>query len=355
MAAQILPFGLPTTPAATPIAFYARVGAAHRKHSELRAAGHFPARSLVVEASRLRPQGELASEARDAGCDLVLDTEFAELSAKAKFAGHARRAPWADGLLGPDSFQGDARIELMNTVARFAGANSFTTVLAPTHFLGDPDYSDWLALDAATCTELRKALNRVGGSDIQIDYPLILPNTMLNDASRRTAIINAITDLPFEKLWNRSSGFGSDAAPLAIKRYITSLQSLHALSKPIIADNLGGLVGGARSPLAQYPGQLMDSARPSALTLEAGISTRRRHLRMPISAGLFAPRSLASTALLPCPSLIFSSAPAEAGAYASAEIVHAAPTACLIWPPTQKAIWREKSSEPLHRSKMFRT
>jgi hypothetical protein len=133
----------------------------------------------------------------------------------------------------------------MNTVARFAVANGFTTILAPTHFLGDPDYPDWLALDVATCTELRKALDRAGGSDIQVDYPLILPNTMLNDAARRSAIINAITDLPFENLWIRSSGFGSDAAPLAIKRYITSLQSLQSLSKPIIADNLGGLVGWA--------------------------------------------------------------------------------------------------------------
>lgn len=95
MAAQILPFPKPAAGLASPLACFVRVGEAHNRLADLHAAGHFPARQVVIEASRLRHQRELVSALRESGAEIVLDTEAAELAAPAKFAGHSHHAPWA--------------------------------------------------------------------------------------------------------------------------------------------------------------------------------------------------------------------------------------------------------------------
>ena len=59
----------------------------------------------MFDASRLRQQREFATALGEADVHLVLDTEAAELAAPAKYAGHARRVPWAwSEPLGPDRF-----------------------------------------------------------------------------------------------------------------------------------------------------------------------------------------------------------------------------------------------------------
>lgn len=179
---------------------------------------------------------------------IVLDTEAAELAAPAKCGGHARRAPWAreDGRpLGPEDFRGEALTKLLAQMAQFAVENGIHTVLAPTHFLGDPTFSDWLTVDRKTCLAFRQALDREGGSNIVIDYPVIIPNTMLNDPSARGGLISTLEDLPVANVWIRASGFGADAGPLAAKRFLVAVSELNNLGKPIVADYVGGLVGQA--------------------------------------------------------------------------------------------------------------
>lgn len=107
MAAQILPFPKPGAGAASPLACFIRVGEAHNRLADLHAAGHLPARQVVIEASRFRHQREPVSALRESGAEIVLDAEAAERAAPARFAGHSRYAPWAspDGPLGPDHFR----------------------------------------------------------------------------------------------------------------------------------------------------------------------------------------------------------------------------------------------------------
>ena len=246
--AQILPFPKPGAATLTPVSCFVRIGEAHRQLSSLHAAGHLPARHAVVDASRLRHQSEIVGAMREAGTQIVLDTEAAELAAPAKCAGHARRAPWAreDGRpLGPEDFRGEALTKLLAQMAQFAVENGIHTVLAPTHFLGDPTFSDWLTVDRETCVAFRQALDREGGRNIVIDYPVIIPNTMLNDPSARGGLISALEDLPVANVWIRASGFGADAGPLAAKRFLMAVSGLHNLGKPIVADYAGGLVGQA--------------------------------------------------------------------------------------------------------------
>jgi hypothetical protein len=219
----------------------------------------------VIEASRFRHQRELVTALREAGAKIVLDTEAAELAAPAKFSGHSRRAPWAlsddNGSLGPAHFHNSAHEDVVGRIARFAVENRASAVLAPSHFLGDPACQDWLSIDAVSCIALREALDREGGNAIAIDYPLIMPNTMLNDAAARGRIISALADLPFDNVWVRVSGFGADAGPLTMKRYLSSMSGLHNLGKPLVADYLGGIAGmaalafGAVSGLAQGIGE----------------------------------------------------------------------------------------------------
>jgi hypothetical protein len=115
LAAQILPFPKPPPALSSPIATYLWVGEAHRKLSDLHAAGHLPARRLVVAASRLRHQRELIAAVGDAGGEIGLDTEVAELATAGRHAGRVRGTPWAlpegAGPLGPDHFQADAKTD----------------------------------------------------------------------------------------------------------------------------------------------------------------------------------------------------------------------------------------------------
>jgi hypothetical protein len=248
MAAQILPFPTIGGPASSPVACFLRVGEAHRKLAELHAAGHLRFTQAVFEVSRLRHQHELVAAMRDSGARIVLDTEAAELASPARCGGHSRRAPWAPeggGLLGPSCFRGSALEDFVSQAARFAVENRVHTILAPTHFLGDPGFRGWLAVDRDACLALRRALDREGGGQIAIDYPVILPNTMLNDSVARGTIISTLSELPIENAWVRASGFGADAGPLAAKRYLTSIAGFHNLGKPVIADYLGGLIGQA--------------------------------------------------------------------------------------------------------------
>jgi hypothetical protein len=138
----------------SPIACFLRIGEAHRKLADLHAAERLPARRVVIDASRFRYQRDLINAVRDAGVEIVLDTEAAEFAAPAKCGGHSRNAPWAptnNGPLGPDNFGKGATSDTIDMMARFAIEGRFNTVLAPTHYLGDPTNSDWLDIDRQAC------------------------------------------------------------------------------------------------------------------------------------------------------------------------------------------------------------
>ncbi len=264
METKIVPF--PMTAAAKPrLAQFVRIGEAHKKLADLHASGRLPADRVVVDASRLRHQRELIEALQDDGAEIVLDTEVAELAAPSKVGGHSRHAPWASagdgGLVGPEQFEADAASDVIGQIARFAVSSRIDTVLAPTHYLGDPSVTDWSVVDARACALLREALDREGGQHIAIDYPIIAPHTQLNSDAFRGGLMRMIVDLPVENVWVRASGLGSDAGPLTMKRYLSAMAGLHNMGKPVIADQLGGLPGlvamafGAASGVAQGIGE----------------------------------------------------------------------------------------------------
>lgn len=103
----------------------------------------------------------------------------------------------------------------------------------------------WFAVDLRMCEILRAALDNEGGSKIAIDYPIIIDQMLLRDESQRGALVSLLGDRPFQNALIRASNFGDDASAPGLKEYINSLDRLHNLGKPIIADHVGKLAGRA--------------------------------------------------------------------------------------------------------------
>ena len=225
----------------TPIARFLRV-TEHRRLDQLLEADKLPYQRFVVEAGYFAEQRVLIDGLRQRGQQLVLDTNIAELSAVAKFTGHAKNAPWAspNGPLTEEHLRGSAGAAIMQAIARFAVTNGFARVHAPTHFIQNVSES-WLTVDLENCVALRRALDMECGKEIAIDFPVMISSTLLNDGAQRRDLIAKLGSLPVDSIWSRVSGFGADATAAGLKKYISAVQEFHSLGKPIVADGVGGL------------------------------------------------------------------------------------------------------------------
>jgi hypothetical protein len=209
------------------------------------AAGQLPYQRFVANAGTFQRQRELISALRQAGRELVLDTNVAELSVIGRWQGAAQGAPWAnqDGVLTEAQLRpvrNDS--DVVGKIARFVIEHGIKRVLAPAHLLSDATDS-WLQLDLRTSEALRVLLDREGGRDVAIDYPLIISNAALNDVAQRRAFVAALGRLPIDSIWLRVSGFGGETTAAALRKYISAARDFHALNKPVIADCVGGLSG----------------------------------------------------------------------------------------------------------------
>lgn len=230
----------------TPLAQFFRVGEFHRQFGEMHAAGHLQTKRAVFEAGRLKRQASLAKELKDEGIEITLDTGAAELSSIARHMTFVRHAPWLGDLRGkiltPGDFGDDAVIE---RIAEMAVSLDADRILAPTHFLGDRDFDGWMRVDAEACVLLRRALDRLGGGRIHIDYPLIHTVQGLSEAKARKELSETISNLPVDAIWMRLSGFGKEPGPQKIRSFVRMLSGLHNLGKPIVLDYCAGLNGEA--------------------------------------------------------------------------------------------------------------
>jgi len=226
-----------------PIARFLRVSE-HRRLEHLLAADRLPYDRFVIEAGSLKEQQDLVAALKQKGHELVLDTNVAELSAIAKYSGHARNAPWAnpDGVLTEAHLKAGSNEGVISGVARFAVEHGFSRVLAPSHFVSGPR-DPWFAIDLHNCAALRGALDAEGGKQIAIDFPLMIPMRSLNDTPERRSLISRLASLPNDTIWLRISGFGADGTAAGTRKYIAAAQDFHQLGKPVVADGVGGLAG----------------------------------------------------------------------------------------------------------------
>jgi hypothetical protein len=231
---------------APPIAQFIRIGDAHNKLGELVGMDRFPASRVVLQASRLAKQRRLMELLRPLGVEFVLDPQIAELASVQKYRGQERHAPWGSlceqAPLGPQFFTPNAPGDVIGQIARTAVSHGFHVVLSPTHYLGDPNFPDWLSVDRNSCIALRAALDREGGGHIRIDYPVLHAHTALHKNEVRSAILEALGDLPIDNVWFRASGAEGTAGPETTRRFLNSLAGFHNAGRPIVLDCLGGML-----------------------------------------------------------------------------------------------------------------
>jgi hypothetical protein len=240
------------------ITTFLRVGVSgHRQLETLLMAGRLPAERLVLDASAFARQGELVGALKAAGRELSLDTNVADLSSVGRYQGAAKTAPWAnpERVITAQDLLGNETL-VLSQIARFAVMNGLHRIQAPAHFLEGGIKDPWFPVDLEACVRLRRLLDMEGGKDIAIDYPLLLTNAALNDPAERATIIPALSSLPIQSVWLRTSGFGSDATPAGVRKYIAALRDFGSLHMPVVSDGMGGMAGlaitafGAASGLA---------------------------------------------------------------------------------------------------------
>lgn len=228
-----------------PVGHFLRIGGSgHRQLETLLGSGKMMMDRVVVDAAAVGRQHDLMASIAEAGGELILDTNVAELSSVGKFSGAAKSAPWANpqSVLTADDLRPNANRDVIGQIARFAVEHGFHMVHAPTHMLeGSPD--SMFKVDAVATVALRAALDAEGGKHIGINYSLMIKAASLRDPVQRRAFVAGLHDLPFDNLWFRVSGFGADASPASLRRYIAAVIDFLRLERPIVADGVGGLAG----------------------------------------------------------------------------------------------------------------
>ena len=152
------------------------------------------------------------------------------------------KLPWGVGRPHIYSdFQDISVRRLVANLSDFAVDNGFTQILALTHVLrsvNDP----WLPLDIEATWHLRNHLDKKGRSDVPIIYSLAIPYAVLRNAGQWQSLIEMLKSVPAATIWLRIENFGSSSKALAVQNYIKAANEFHKLGKPVIADNVGGLV-----------------------------------------------------------------------------------------------------------------
>lgn len=149
----------------SPIGHFLRVGSSgHRQLETLLASNKMMLDRVVFDASVATRQAELVSAVSEAGGEVILDTNVAELSSIGRFSGAARTAPWAnpESVLKPEDLHANANRDVVGQIARFAVSHGFHAVHAPTHLL-EGSIDPLFGVDRDATNALRRALDAAGG------------------------------------------------------------------------------------------------------------------------------------------------------------------------------------------------
>jgi hypothetical protein len=224
-----------------PIAGFLRVG--HRDHKWLedqQARGALPYRRFVFEAAHIRQQRPLVDLLRKAQCEIVLDTNFAELSSVGKFRGAARELPWAREAhpWTAEDIAGNQADFLASQIAEFAIEENVDVVLNPSGLIESG--SDWLTAGVRMNEALYRVLARSGENRCTIDHQLIGTMALLREGEFRADVKAALSDIAAENIWLRTSGHDANSTGTGSRRYVEAVCDLHEIGRPFVADMTGG-------------------------------------------------------------------------------------------------------------------
>lgn len=227
------------------LAGYLRVGHNGQKRLQgMLASGKLQHRRFVMDASHLHEQTELLASFRKAEREVILDTNFAEMFFEGKFKSAIKSLPWAnqDRPWMSDDFRASRNFDVAHAIAEFAIKHGVNAILSPSHFVSLADAGS-VSNDYVLCESLRKELDRLGGKDIKLDFELSLTPKALHDYSVRQTLAANLHNLPIDNVWIRVENFGSKSTGSATREFIECVRDLHSITKPIVLDCAGGLVG----------------------------------------------------------------------------------------------------------------
>lgn len=225
------------------IAHNLRVG--YREHvlaDRLRSEGKLKPHSVVFDAGNVEIQQEAINELIAEGREIILDTNVAEQSVPGRHSGFVGNAPWAftDRVLEVEDFRVATNRSVVEPIARFAVMKRFSTVLSSAHYLGGSQ-GFWRDIDLKSCEGLRESLDREGGQNIGINFPVIVDNAQIKDPAFCAALIADLKSMPIDGLWLRIAGFGGNALGAGVDKMTRAVLEFHELGIPIVMDRLGGL------------------------------------------------------------------------------------------------------------------
>lgn len=240
-----LPVPRAVRPAPRPFGLYFRPGwNEHRDLLTALEAGKTSFFGAIFDPTRMARQKELRERVFSMKLDAVLDPRTQISATVGGYNDDLGALPWGLGRRHSLSDFQDQILQrkMIGALADFTAANGFTALIAPTHIIHSAN-DPWLSIDAASVRALRNFLDRKNSPKVPIFYSLALTSAAFRDQEQRQAIIHSISKLPIDALWIKVDGFGSRASPTAARIHIDGLAEFHELSIPIIADQVGGLVG----------------------------------------------------------------------------------------------------------------
>ena len=233
-----------------PIGHYVRLGeGSFRKVADLAASGVLRGQRFVVEPGWIIRQRGLIRMLQGLGAEVVLDPRTIELSSRRNCGGRTAKVPWASTSpnepLSPSVFDPRHQHDIYGQIARCAVQGDVDVVIAPTHFLSDPDFNGWYTVDVEGCQHLRRALDREGGLAIAIDFMVAARLQDLEDTAFQSRIMTDLANLPVDNLWVRASMSSPDSSPVNAQRLVLMLSGWHNAGLPIVMDYMAGFTGEA--------------------------------------------------------------------------------------------------------------
>ena len=227
-----------------PVGLYFRVGYNdHKTVSAAIATGKRQFSGIVIEAHRLDRHKEVLSSAEAATLECILDPCTQALAMPGGFTESLGELPWGLGHVNRlRDYDTSKLLPLCTSIAKFAVTNRFSEVLAPTHVLSGPE-DPWLKVDVQATRGLRAQLDRNGGKRIGLIYALTISYATLRDEAARNQIVDQLEGLPIDALWIRVDPFGDNSTGTAVRNFVDAAHDFHRLGRPLVADQVGGLVG----------------------------------------------------------------------------------------------------------------
>ncbi len=231
-------------PALTPLGLYLRVG--YNDHREIAAAivsGRTQFSGVVVDAHRIDRHRELLDLVEKAGLECILDPCTQASAMPGGYSDALGELPWGAGHRHrPADFEASRLLPVVTSIAQFAVQHRLTEVISPTHYLAAAN-DPWLKIDIAATRAMRTQLDRSGGKGIGLIYLLTITYAMLRDESVVSELVDKLQGVPIDALWLRIDPFGDHSTGAAVRHFLDGSSEFHRIGAPIVADQVGGLVG----------------------------------------------------------------------------------------------------------------